>query len=129
MGYDMAKIINFECVSVMNIREVGQARSWESALRQLDKMPCNMVALTLGKQKYLIAWGMLNYIYKCLQKDRPVPVAVNGDVWYIEQYEDVEKLVFMLPTHRLFTGKNGVITYVGAIRQNTQDGVINQRLN
>ena len=118
-------IINFECVSsVMNIRETGQARSWESALGQIDEMPCNMVAFTLGKQKHLIAWGMLNTIYHKLKKGESVPVAVNGDVWYIEHYDDVEELFYMFPTHRLFTNHFGVISYVGAIRSNNQKGTI-----
>ncbi len=42
----------------------------------------------------------------------PFSVAVGGDVWYIEHYQDVEKLFYCVPVSRLYI-KQGVAYYVG----------------
>lgn len=111
----MAKMINFECVLILNIRVTGQAQTWKGALEQISKCTkCQYVTITLGKLVYHIDWAILASIHESLQLNTPFSVAVGGDVWYIEQYQDVEKLFFNVPVDRLYM-REGVAYYVGDI--------------
>ncbi|AQT25284.1 hypothetical protein PR1_9 [Providencia phage vB_PreS_PR1] len=111
----MAKVINFECVHVLNIRTTGQALTWESALEQISKCTkCQYVTVTLGRLVFRIDWLILASIYESLQLNMPFSVAVGGEVWYIEQYQDVEQLFYNVSVSRLFM-KEGVAYYVGDI--------------
>lgn len=108
--------INFECCYILNIREAGQAQTWQNAITQICDIPCLTVVFTLGKQKHVIDWGILSAIHESLQLNMPFSVAVGGEVWYIEQYSDIERLLYCLETHRLYL-KQGVAYYVGDIER------------
>lgn len=111
----MAKAINFECVQILNIRVTGQALSWKGALEQISKCnKCQYVTITLGRLVYHVDWLILDSIYKSLQLNMPFSVAVGGEVWYIEHYQDVEKLFYCVPVNRLYM-REGVAYYVGDI--------------
>lgn len=111
----MAKVINFECVQILNIRVTGQAQTWESALEQISKCnKCQYVTITLGRLVYRIDWAVLVSIYESLQLNMPFGVAIGGEVWYIEHYQDVEHLFYNVPVSRLFI-KEGLAYYVGDI--------------
>lgn len=109
----MAKVINFECVQILNIRVTGQAQTWENALEQISKCnKCQYVVITLGRLVYFIDWAVLVSIYESLQLNMPFGVAIGGEVWYIEHYQDVEHLFYNVPVNRLFM-KEGIAYYVG----------------
>ena len=111
----MAKVINFECVCILNIREAGRAQTWKNALEQISKVTrCQTVTITLGRLVYHIDWLILVSIYESLQLNMPFSVAVGGEVWYIEHYQDVEKLFYCVPVSRLYM-REGVAYYVGDI--------------
>lgn len=111
----MAKFINFECVQIFNIRVTGQAQTWENALEQINNCnKCQYVVITLGRLVYHIDWAILASIHESLQLNMPFSVAIGGEVWYIEQYKDVEQLFYNVPVSRLFI-RDGVAYYVGDI--------------